>query len=520
MIYVRRMRSLLAAWSGCALALAVGTGCGGDDGGSAACPVPAQAPLPAEGDLLSPAQLPALDCVEGGLADLPGRWFVRDPDRIFTFSYPRYQGSCELGFRNPAWPPDDPDPADGRTRHVWTDGTRLFVRTWSRFELGGEVVFERTSAQVTCVTADGNLGWAWASVDLERGPSSGTGLGTRFAPLDEPARGLARVGGVAGDGDDAIVGYNVVVDGDHAYVVGTTGLHVIDVVDPAAPRRLISLRGPQDDGFNDVRLVRGGGRAVVFAAPLSADRISVFDVTEPATPRRLVDLPEYAHSLQVARAGERTLLYLATYEDSVPVYDVTDPTQPRRLGAPTIPGPRSGVHDLTVDGDTLYLNYTEEGMVAMDVSGGFDRPGVLLGRIPTTYSHASWVATIGGKKLVIHGDEGMTPDGGAFMRVLDGDRASPGYLRELSRWRTRPEVGIHNMEIHGTKAYVAYYQDGVRVVDLADPAQPREVAHYNTWDPATAAGGAFDGAVGVRLVDGLVYVADLDQGLVILRETP
>lgn len=484
------------------------------------CAVPAQAALPAQGDLIAPSQLPALACVEGGLAALPGRWFVRDPDKIFTFSYPRYEGSCEAGFRNPAWAPDDPDPSDGRTRHVWTDGTRLFTRNWLRFEFGGELVFERTSAQVTCVTADGNLAWAWASVDLEQGASSGTGLGTPFAPLDEPARGLERVGGTAGDEDTPIVGYNVVVDGDHAYVVGPSGLHVIDVADPAAPRRLISVNGPQDDGFNDVRLVKGGGRTVVFASPLSADRTSAFDVTDPAAPRRLADLPEYSHSLQVAEAGERTLLYLATYEDSVPVYDVTEPTRPLRLGAPSIPGPRSGVHDLTVDGDTLYLNYTEAGMVAMDVSRGFDQPGVELGRIATTYSHASWAATIGGKKIVIHGDEGMTPDGGAFMRVLDGDPASPTYLRELSRWRTRTDVGIHNMEIHGTKAYVAYYQDGLRVVDLADPTQPREVAHYNTWDPATAPGGAFEGAIGARLVDGLIYVADLHGGLIILRETP
>jgi hypothetical protein len=207
-------------------------------------------------------------------------------------------------------------------------------------------------------------------------------------------------------------------------------------------------------------------------------------------------------------------------EESVPVYDVTVPSEPVGMGAPAIPGPASGVHDLTVDGDLLYLNDTEEGLVAMDVSGGLDQPGVEKGRIDTTYSHASWVATIGGKRVLIHGDEGMTPDGAAFMRVLDGDPQSPTFLHELSRWRTRPEVGIHNMMIVGTKAYVAYYQDGVRVVELADPAHPVEVAHYNTWDPETAGGGGFEGALGVRVEGGLIYVADLAQGLIILRETP
>ena len=159
-------------------------------------------------------------------------------------------------------------------------------------------------------------------------------------------------------------------------------------------------------------------------------------------------------------------------------------------------------------------------MAVIDVSGGLATAAVERGRIATTYSHASWVATVGGRAIVIHGDEGMTPEGGAFMRILDGDPASPWFMTELARWQTRRDVGIHNMMIVGTKAYVSYYQDGIRVVELADPAHPREVAHYNTWDDATAPGGAFEGAVGVRVVGDLLYVADIGQGLIILRETP
>jgi hypothetical protein len=505
--------------------IALGALAGCDDDEPLVCDTPQPAALPTTGDLESPDELPPLDCVEGGLGALPGRWFVRDPERSFTFSYPRYVGSCGEGFRNAVAPADDLDPGDGRTRQTWSDGTRQFVRTWRRFEFMGEVVFEQTSATVTCVTADGNLGYAWGVVDSDRGPSSGSGLGTKFGPRDEPAAlGLERVGGLIADGnDDPIVGLNVVVDGTTAYVVGYLGLHVIDVSDPAAPRPLATVPGRAGDGFNDVRVVRGaGGRLIAFASPLNDDETSVIDVTDPRAPVKLANIEEFSHSVQVRVDGERTLLYLATYTSAVPVYDVTDPAQPRRLGAPALPGPEHGIHDLTADGDMIYANNTTGGLVAIDVSAGLDAP-VERGRIPTSYSHASWAATINGRKILIHGDEGLAPDddgAGAFMRILDGDPASPTFLGELARWRSRREVGIHNMEIHGTKAYVAYYQDGVRVVELADPTQPREVAHYNTWDAATAAGGAFEGAVGARLEDGLIYVADIGQGLVILRETP
>ena len=74
------------------------------------------------------------------------------------------------------------------------------------------------------------------------------------------------------------------------------------------------------------------------------------------------------------------------------------------------------------------------------------------------------------------------------------------------------------MELVGDKAYIAYYQDGVRVVDLSNPAEPREVAHYNTWDIDNAYGSSFEGALGIRVVDGLIYVADSERGLLILRE--
>jgi hypothetical protein len=91
-------------------------------------------------------------------------------------------------------------------------------------------------------------------------------------------------------------------------------------------------------------------------------------------------------------------------------------------------------------------------------------------------------------------------------------------MTEIGRYQSRPEVGIHNIELVGDRVYLSYYQDGIRVVDLSTPEQPREVAHYNTWDPETAPGASFEGAVGVRVAAGLVFAADSERGLVILRE--
>jgi hypothetical protein len=62
----------------------------------------------------------------------------------------------------------------------------------------------------------------------------------------------------------------------------------------------------------------------------------------------------------------------------------------------------------------------------------------------------------------------------------------------------------------------------LRVLDIADPGNPREVAHYNTWDPDdTEFMSVYDGAWGIH-VDrerNLVYILDSSAGLVILRMT-
>jgi hypothetical protein len=231
-------------------------------------------------------------------------------------------------------------------------------------------------------------------------------------------------------------------------------------------------------------------------------------------------IPEGSHTLFHTTQGGGSQLYLATYTELVPKYDVTDPLAPVRLGAATVPGEKSdGVHDMFVDGDRIYANYTDRGLVVFDVGAGLDQ-AVALGEVPTSYSHTSIVATLGGRRVVLHGDEGMTgtEQGGAHLRILDGDPGSTTFLKELARYQTRPEVGIHNFQLVGDRLYIAYYQDGVRVVDLSNPTSPREVAHYNTWIPATAPGGPFEGALGIQVVGDLIYVADILRGLVILRD--
>jgi hypothetical protein len=491
---------------------------------------PTPGPLPTLGHFLDPLAVELSGCVEGGLAKLPGRWFLRNPESTFDFFYPKFEGSCETGFTRSFFPADETDESQVFTQFTWTDGTRWYQRRSFQFDNGGEL-FEQTATRVLCMGANDTLIGTTLRFDNDRGETSSPLVGSQFGLKDGPASGLTEVGAIntvaAGQ---PIVGYNVWVEGNFAYVVGPSGLTIVDVSTPATPTvvgQVDPVTGgvgdePGNGGYNDVRVVKTATKTVAYASPLDFADTDVIDVTDPANPVKLSPITEYSHSVQVVTTGNTTALYLATYTDAVPKYDVTNPVVPLRLGAAVIAnGPVTGVHDLTVEGTHIYANYTESGMVALDVSGGLDN-AVEEGRIETSYSHASWVATLSsGKKVILHGDEGLAgsaEDGAAFLRILDGDPTSPTYLAELSRYRSRKEVGIHNIQVVGDKIYLSYYQDGVRIVDIADPTQPTEVAHFNTWNPETAFGAAFEGAVGVRVANGHVFVADIDRGLIILDE--
>lgn len=484
---------------------------GGDDTNEGPCTPPA-AELPAAGMYVDPHALPLPDtCVEMGLRALPGRWFVADLSAYFRFEYPKYEGSCTTGFHR-LGSEDDHDPSDGYTFHTWSDGTRYFQR--EAYEFNQQTYIH---AYAACLMPDDTLAAVYVSYDPDRGERMYQASGKRFAPKDDLASGLSLVGELGKVGDRAIEALNVVIDGQRAYVAGFSGVDIIDVSDPTAPRVL----GTYPGSWNDIRVVNDGTHVVAFLSPRSSQaRTEVVDVTTPSAPVMVRLLEEYSHSLFVQERNGKKELYLATYNESVPRYDVTTPLTPVRAGMAIVPGEISGVHDLFVAGDVIHANNTTSGLVAFDTSGGFGTSNVELGRFVLGYSHASWAGMLGGRKIVLAGDEGMTrtPTGGAHLSILDGDPASPTFMHELAIYQTRPEVGIHYFEVHGDLVYVAYYHDGVRVVDMSNPLQPREIAHYNTWIEDGAYGGAFEGALAVRKVGNLIYVADLERGLLILRE--
>ncbi|WP_375769011.1 hypothetical protein NR798_46320 [Archangium gephyra] len=301
---------------------------------------------------------------------------------------------------------------------------------------------------------------------------------------------------------------DVYVTKGYAYVVSIIqddrqgGLTVFDVSNPSAPVKVKTVQLANDTYWNGVW---AKGDALYVA---SASRgLLVFDIREPADPQLLRHLPDTALNVHTVFA-ESNRLYAASSEGAL-VFDVTTPTEPVELGRhPGYP------HDMFATGDRLYISNSGEGFVVADVSNPGDIRALGTFTYPAQYAHHNAVGTFGGRTIAFEGGEGP----GEHLRVLDV--TDPANIVKIGRFQLRPEISIHNMVLVGKKLYIAWYQEGVRVLDVSNPTQPTQVAWYNTFRETDAdPGHYYAGAFGIRVPgDGFIYAVDSWRGLLILRE--
>lgn len=352
----------------------------------------------------------------------------------------------------------------------------------------------------------------------------------RVTPLDEPeADGMTLLSEWRGADGQRWAGSsttNVRHHGAVAYVVGLRdGLRLVDLADPSSPADLGHLppRYPDSESYNDVKIYQaeGGGIFAFLASTLRG--VVVADVTDPTAPVEVAVFPD--PPIGTATVSVHTLflegdrLYISGA--GTQIFDVSEPAAPERLGGYTHPmvGTLGGfVHDLSVRDHVVYLNYWNLGMQVVDAAD--PAAPVLVGSFddyPRRTSHSNWVTEAGGRLVAVHGDEDLD----AHVRIVDVDPASATAFQEIGSYQTRPEISVHNIMAVGERALVTYYQDGLRVLDLADPTAPVEIAHYASW-PGTGDAygrGFFEGAIGVDhdAERDLVLLADTHRGLIVLR---
>jgi hypothetical protein len=312
---------------------------------------------------------------------------------------------------------------------------------------------------------------------------------------------------------------DVYVTKGHAYVVSinmharTGGLTVFNVADPAKPVLVRTVTLPGDSYWNGVW---SKGDALYVA---SASRgVLVFDITDPASPVFLKAVPGNninVHTVFVE--GDRLYAMSPSPSSETLIFDITRPIEPVLLTRFTAPGgDTTGYpHDAFAYEGRLYISHWNLGYLIIDFSNPADPRQVGKYVYANQSSHANAVGTIAGRTIAFEGGEGYD----THLRVLDV--TNPDKVVKVGEWRLRAQASIHNMVLVGTRLYIAYYHEGVRVLDVADPSSPQQIAYFNTFRETDFERGysLYEGAIGMRVPgDGYVYVVDTSRGLMIFRE--
>jgi hypothetical protein len=149
---------------------------------------------------------------------------------------------------------------------------------------------------------------------------------------------------------------DVSVIGNYAYVTDGTGLHVVDISDPANPGVMGSCLG---SGYAYSSAISG---CYAFVAASTAG-LQVVDISDPTNPTLAASYVTPGSAYDVAISGDYA--YVADYTSGIYVIDISDPTLPAPAGSLGTSGAALGV---AISGDYAFIADHATGLAVIDIS--------------------------------------------------------------------------------------------------------------------------------------------------------
>ncbi len=312
------------------------------------------------------------------------------------------------------------------------------------------------------------------------------------------------------------------LDGRDYAITGTWGSdgfsYFWDVTDPTNHLLVDSIQVDART-VNDVK-VSSDGRYASLTREGASDRrngVVIIDLADPANP---VVATEYDEGLTGGVHNAFPMddyLYVLSAGEKYRIVDMQDIYNPRTVSEVNLPGSR--VHDVWVHDGIAYSAEWRTGVVMTDVGdgrwGGSPENPVVVTTYPlpggNTHAVFPYYQESTGRFYVFAGDEiigreGYALEGGNNRAPYDPEipgsgtpRNTAGYIHivdftdpenpeKVARYHV-PEYGAHNIWVEDDVLYQAYYEGGLRVVDVSGLlmgnlyTQGREIAVFKPNDP-------------------------------------
>jgi hypothetical protein len=261
-----------------------------------------------------------------------------------------------------------------------------------------------------------------------------------------------------------------------AFILGSSGLELIDVSDPSSP----GLLGRIPAGVTDLSIHNQ------FAYVIDGPQMQIFDVSDPSNPtlRGTFAVSDTLHAVDI----NNNFTYLVSGEN-LSIVDVGN------AAAPMLRGTYALTHGtgqaIQVDGIYAYLA-TFGNLDIVDVSD------------PLSPKIQSSVQAPQAQSVYVAGDRLYTANGQYGLQICDISMPTAPLLRAHKLWANTSYVRAAGDLLYTASSY------GVQIIDVHDPADPLPRATFTTIDHPRR----------IQVVGDLVFVADGDGGLLILRVHP
>ncbi len=325
---------------------------------------------------------------------------------------------------------------------------------------------------------------------------------------------------------------------------GTTFVDVTDATNPVYLGELPLTEGATPNLWRDMKV--HANHVFIVADNAGAHGVQVFDLTQlrnvanpPATFAETAHYDRINSAHNIVVNTETGFVYVVgasgggeTCGGGLHMIDVRDPAHPTFAGCfadPTTGNAGTGyTHDAmcvvyhgpdeAYRGREICVGSNETAISIADVTNRENPVAVSSASYPNVvYAHQGWISD--DHRYFFSNDEGdeiagVTPR----TRTLVWDIVDLDDPVLLTQYMGETAATDHNLYVRGNLMYESNYVAGLRIIDVGDPANPREVGHFDTvpWG-ADSPGFAGSWSNYPYFESGIVVVTSMREGMFVLR---
>lgn len=336
-------------------------------------------------------------------------------------------------------------------------------------------------------------------------------------------------------------GYTAPNGREYALLGVGNGTSIVDITDAPALQEVAFIPGPPS-AWREIKTYQQYAYIVSLTTSHPLSGVQIVDLSElPATatlvktyvwidttkvevtPDSIVVTVKPQPAAETVSVAGKCIYLHGGLASHMRILDLTDPVNPTQAG--TYYG-GFFITDSYVRSDTIFASFftgaivLEGGVDIIDARNKANAQLIKRLQYPGSGATNSWTTEDGKYLLTADG----TTDGDAkTLKIWDiHDIQNPVFVAEVGG--TAP-VGttlsyVNKVFVKGNLAYVTWYADGLKVIDITEPTEPKLVGYYDTVEGGPIALSLF-GAWGAYpyYSSGKVIVSDTQTGLYVLRYT-